>query len=181
MLEDLEPLSLTLHKSGLLSSARQAERLEKGLEQTERDLFKAREERDWNVHEHALSNNQVICLKSELAAEQEKHQDLKNTHEKVCKMAVSHFPTGSVGKHMMEEEIRRHTGNTEWFRGKYKEAEADLAGTRMALESIRQYGADTLSGRIDGSDDRSWQREAVLEMTRRAREELARQAEKGGA
>ena len=40
---------------------------------------------------------------------------------------------------------------------------------RDALESVRQYGSDTLSGRIDGPDDRAWQRGAVLEMTRRAR------------
>jgi len=40
---------------------------------------------------------------------------------------------------------------------------------RDALESIRQYGSDTLSGRIDGTDDRDWQRDAVLEMTKRAR------------
>ena len=85
MLEDLEPLSLTLHKSGLLSSARQAERLEKGLEQTERDLFKAREERDWNVHEHALSNNQVICLKSELAEAQEQELRTKGWLRKLEK------------------------------------------------------------------------------------------------
>lgn len=37
-----------------------------------------------------------------------------------------------------------------------------------ALQSIRQYGSDTLSGRADGPDDRQWQRESVLEMTRRA-------------
>lgn len=40
---------------------------------------------------------------------------------------------------------------------------------RAALESVRQYGSDTLSGRIDGPDDLDWQRAAVLEMTRRAR------------
>jgi len=39
-----------------------------------------------------------------------------------------------------------------------------------ALESIRRYGLDTLSGRADGGeDDRQWQREAVNEMTKRAR------------
>jgi hypothetical protein len=39
-----------------------------------------------------------------------------------------------------------------------------------ALESIRRYGLDTLSGRADGGiDDREWQREAVNEMTKRAR------------
>ncbi|MBA1366795.1 hypothetical protein [Burkholderia gladioli] len=43
-----------------------------------------------------------------------------------------------------------------------------------ALQAIAQYGSDTLSGRIDGPDDREWQREAVLEMTRRARAALAK-------
>lgn len=38
-----------------------------------------------------------------------------------------------------------------------------------ALEGIRQYGLDTLSGRVDGPDDRAWQRAAVNEMTKRAR------------
>lgn len=37
-----------------------------------------------------------------------------------------------------------------------------------ALESISRYGLDTLSGRIDGPDDRNWQRAAVVEMTNRA-------------
>ncbi len=42
------------------------------------------------------------------------------------------------------------------------------------LESIAIYGSDTLSGRVDGGpDDRKWQRDAVLEMTRRARTALA--------
>ena len=37
-----------------------------------------------------------------------------------------------------------------------------------ALESIERYGLDTLSGRVDGPDDRAWQRAGELEMTRRA-------------
>jgi hypothetical protein len=53
-----------------------------------------------------------------------------------------------------------------------EDAQADIARLRDALESIFQYGADTLSGRIDGPDDRAWQRAAVLEMTRRARTAL---------
>jgi hypothetical protein len=36
------------------------------------------------------------------------------------------------------------------------------------LESVRQYGSDTLSGRVDGPDDRAWQRASVLVMTNRA-------------
>jgi len=38
-----------------------------------------------------------------------------------------------------------------------------------ALDSIIQYGTDTLSGRVDGPDVRAWQRGAVLEMTTRAK------------
>ena len=38
-----------------------------------------------------------------------------------------------------------------------------------ALEGIRRYGLDTLSGRIDGPDDREWQRAGVNEMTKQAR------------
>lgn len=45
---------------------------------------------------------------------------------------------------------------------------------KIALESVSRYGLDTLSGRIDGPDDREWQRTAVNEMTRRAREALAK-------
>jgi hypothetical protein len=45
---------------------------------------------------------------------------------------------------------------------------AEIAALRAALDSIRQYGSDTLSGRTDGPDDRKWQRDAVLEMTNRA-------------
>lgn len=37
-----------------------------------------------------------------------------------------------------------------------------------ALEGIRRYGRDTLSGRVDGPDDREWQREGVRVMTNRA-------------
>jgi hypothetical protein len=47
-------------------------------------------------------------------------------------------------------------------------AAAEIERLRAALESIRQYGSDTLSGRADGPDDRAWQRGAVLEMTNRA-------------
>lgn len=41
-----------------------------------------------------------------------------------------------------------------------------------ALEGIAQYGQDTLSGRTDGPDDRFWQRQAVAEMTQRAKAAL---------
>jgi hypothetical protein len=47
-------------------------------------------------------------------------------------------------------------------------AESAAPSLREALDSIRQYGSDTLSGRADGPDDRDWQRAAVLEMTNRA-------------
>ena len=44
-----------------------------------------------------------------------------------------------------------------------------LKMTLEALEGIRRYGLDTLSGRIDGPDDREWQRAGVNEMTKQAR------------
>ena len=44
----------------------------------------------------------------------------------------------------------------------------EIERLRAELDSIRQYGSDTLSGRTDGPDDRRWQRDAVLEMTNRA-------------
>ena len=48
------------------------------------------------------------------------------------------------------------------------------AGLREALEAIRQYGSDTLSGPTEASDDtREWQRAGVIEMTERARAALA--------
>lgn len=53
---------------------------------------------------------------------------------------------------------------------------------REALSSIQRYGLDTLSGRVNGPDDRAWQRGAVNEMTKRAQAALANDAEpKGGA
>ena len=49
-----------------------------------------------------------------------------------------------------------------------------------ALKAMGQYGSDTLSGRADGGlDDREWQRDAVIEMTKRARTALAK-LEQGG-
>lgn len=55
----------------------------------------------------------------------------------------------------------------EAIRAEQRAASPDLL---EALDAIRQYGSDTLSGRADGGpDDRAWQRGAVIEMTRRAR------------
>jgi hypothetical protein len=54
------------------------------------------------------------------------------------------------------------------------EAREVLAEIRDALDGIRRYGSDTLSGRTDGPDDRDWQRQAVNEMTKRARVAIER-------
>ena len=46
---------------------------------------------------------------------------------------------------------------------------ADNAKLRDALQSIRQYGSDTISGPSKASDDtKSWVRDGVIEMTERA-------------
>jgi len=50
----------------------------------------------------------------------------------------------------------------------YASLKARIEELEGALQSIRQYGSDTLSGRVDGPDDWEWQREGVREMTRRA-------------
>ena len=52
------------------------------------------------------------------------------------------------------------------------EAERKVELLRYALESIATYGLDTLSGPTDELDDRTWQRNGVIEMTRRARKAL---------
>lgn len=49
----------------------------------------------------------------------------------------------------------------------------EIAELREALDSIRQFGSDTLSGRVDGPTDREWFKDGVREMTRRARLALA--------
>lgn len=45
---------------------------------------------------------------------------------------------------------------------------------RETLDSIVIYASDTLSGRTDGPDDRTWQREAVRELRKRAIAALAK-------
>ncbi|WP_368655441.1 hypothetical protein ABRY94_11960 [Castellaniella ginsengisoli] len=57
-------------------------------------------------------------------------------------------------------------------RGQIEHLDRQNDRLREVLDSIRQYGADTLSGRVDGPNDRAWQREAVREMTKRARAAL---------
>ena len=66
---------------------------------------------------------------------------------------------------------REHVCRLEVQRDELNKQKADLLAE---MESIRQFGADTLSGRADGGlDDREWQRDSVLEMTRRARAAIA--------
>jgi len=48
------------------------------------------------------------------------------------------------------------------------------------LDGIYIYANDTLSGRVDGPDDRAWQRSAVVEIRNRARK-FARAALGGNA
>ena len=59
------------------------------------------------------------------------------------------------------------------MRKRAEKAEALNARLVEALESIRQYGSDTLSGPVGEPDTRDWQRAGVVEMTKRARAVLA--------
>jgi len=68
------------------------------------------------------------------------------------------------------EELKARA-NREWRRAEALNLEN--AALREALESIRLYANDTLSGRVDGPDDRDWQRGAVVELRNRARAALA--------
>lgn len=63
------------------------------------------------------------------------------------------------------------------LRAELDRAQARVAELEGALESIYVYANDTLSGRVDGPDDRGWQRAAVAVCRNRARAALA----KGGA
>jgi len=44
-----------------------------------------------------------------------------------------------------------------------------LQELQNVIDSIYTYANDTLSGRIDGPDDREWQHAAVVEIRNRAR------------
>jgi hypothetical protein len=55
---------------------------------------------------------------------------------------------------------------------RYMAALADANRLRAALESIRLYANDTLSGRVDGPPDAKWYAEGVLELRNRARAAL---------
>jgi hypothetical protein len=62
------------------------------------------------------------------------------------------------------------------------ETNGELERLREALAGIRQYANDTLSGRVDGPDDRDWQRQGIVEIRNRARDALERSpAEKTSA
>ena len=69
----------------------------------------------------------------------------------------------------LESEIARLTSALKKANDQAEHFERAWCLRGDVLEAVRQYGADTLSGRTDGPDDRAWQRAAVLEMARRAR------------
>ena len=64
-------------------------------------------------------------------------------------------------------------GNAEEIAELRQQLEAERERARQAEEtlgSIRIYGSDTLSGRVDGPNDAKWYRDAVREMRNRARD-----------
>lgn len=52
----------------------------------------------------------------------------------------------------------------------------DVEALQEALKSIQRYGADTLSGNVEGPSDRRWYSDGVREMEKRARAALAASA-----
>ena len=62
-------------------------------------------------------------------------------------------------------------------RDEYKYSCSELV---KALEGIEIYQSDTLSGRIDGLEDRNWFRDGIKEILKRAKEALAKHRERVG-
>ena len=81
-------------------------------------------------------------------------------------------PDDVVGRKTFDTgEVDPETGFPKLRHEPLTRAEADRFW--KAAEAAKASRADTLSGRADGPDDRQWQRESVLEMTRRARAALS--------
>jgi hypothetical protein len=82
--------------------------------------------------------------------------------------ACEHIAVGDEGWEALRNECPS-TAAVARLRDDYAKLRERVRELDNAIDGIWQYGADTLSGRTDGPDDRKWQRDAVLEMTRRAR------------
>jgi hypothetical protein len=99
---------------------------------------------------------------------------VKVHHAKMIVEAVNAYEPLKARLAEVEEKLHYVNGVADLAMKHRDAAEARIAVLEKVLESIRQYGSDTLSGRVDGGiDDRQWQREAVREMTRRASVALA--------
>ena len=79
----------------------------------------------------------------------------------VCAYAKDHFKRDPMDPTRYERAVER-------LLAKLDSAPPQPERDREVLESIRIYGSDTLSGRVDGPEDAEWYRGAVVEMTRRA-------------
>ncbi len=71
-----------------------------------------------------------------------------------------------------EETGRRYVEMAKELESDRDRLQAEVDRMREGLESIRIFSTDTLSGRVDGPDDREWQRAAVNEIAKRARAAL---------
>ena len=78
------------------------------------------------------------------------------------------------GAAVTQGPLTTHPEYTEWVRADvYAGALAENERLRLGLECVYQYGFDTLMGPSQGvPDDRKWQRDGVMIMTRRARATL---------
>lgn len=99
--------------------------------------------------------------------------DIAVTHEATCiatgAWELEDVANGVVQTAGMADDDYLAIRAAIWNRRPAEDAlRAERDALREALESVAQYGYDTLSGRADGPNDRAWQREGVAEMTRRA-------------
>lgn len=116
------------------------------------------------------------CFRDEQLVKEKAEQQLAEAREWIT--SVSHaiktapeFAAGTWGGD--KEGWGYHFEVVRWMVREIAALRASLAERDARLSSIYQFGVDTLSGRIDGPDDRAWQRESVREMTKRARPSAA--------
>lgn len=100
------------------------------------------------------------------------------SNDKFCQYCEVHTLRAELAKVTQERDAaitRRAEAVNEAIRQgcEKRKAEALAAGYREELDSIYTYGSDTLSGRVDRPGDKQWYMEAVLTMTRRAKQTLS--------
>jgi hypothetical protein len=75
----------------------------------------------------------------------------------------------------LRASIEKNAKTLEHWRQEVGKLHSQIARLRDHLDAIATYGADTLSGRVDGPSDKDWYRDGVREMRNRARAALSKE------